>query len=572
MKNRIHQFLGVVGVLAFVFALHCISPSISVAQAGSENKDAKEVKKAEKDAGESKTAAEHKPAGLEAEILKELASGRTFKDVMHSMMKTGVSAQNFVAAAIKAGVDSSSVVYSSIKEGEPAQVVVKTALKAGAHLDDVVKAALRAGADKKAVYAGAAEAGAAPAAVAKALNMESDRHKNGESATERKTKESHAHFASQTPALFGIGGVILQELPEQTRGKLRLGTASINPFVSLRETFSDNIFFANTGKKSDMITTVIPGARGYLPFGTSHKAELEAYAVINQYSKNTDEHTKLYHADGSVTFNEGKSAEFRLSEYHARDLEPRSSTANGSIEIFQTNTAAAEGMFRVNEALRFQVSYAMSGWTFQNDYFRNHDENLATGAVYYRILHKTSAFVELDHKSVTYTQSAWNLDSTENAAYAGLAWDASPHAHGTVKAGLLTKDFKSSAYKDGTVKVGAADMKYDFGGHTELTMLAQRSVNETNVLGMPYSITTAGFGEVKHMFVPKFSGVARASFVEDSGEGQVERTTLVGAGLKYKVRSWLEFALDYNQTQRGSAAQAREFTEHSSMLMANMSL
>lgn len=541
--------------------------------APAEKKDAaapekKEVLGAEKKEVKSDAKVGHKPAGKEAEILKALADGKPLKEVLHSMVKAGMPVQDFVAAAIKAGVDSSSVVYTSVKEGYSTQIVVRSALKAGAHIDAVIAAALRAGGDKKAIYIGAAEAGASPGVVGKALNT--DPQQGGSHAANKKSVPAASRFASEAPAIFGAGGIILQELPGRGNGNLRLGAATINPFISIRETMTDNAFFSSSDKKKDTITTIIPGARGSVPFG-ANKAELEAYAVINQYSKYTDANTKLWHADGAITFNEGKQFEFRVSEYHARDQEPASSTPAGAIVLFQTNTAAAEAKYQFNDKWRMMVNLGLSGWTFDGaDNFRNREETAASATVFYNILKKSAAFVELGYKNVKYSQTVLELDSTESSLQAGLSWNISARAKGTVKAGLLTKNFKSALYKDGTVKIGAADIRYDVTSKASFVLTAQRSLNETNVPGLSHTISTGGFGEFKYKFVPMLAGVVRASYVQDNGI-LTDRTSLGGLGLKYKPLNWFEVALDYNQTKRDSADPLRDYTENASMLTLNVS-
>jgi hypothetical protein len=51
-----------------------------------------------------------------------------------------------------------------------------------------------------------------------------------------------------------------------------------------------------------------------------------------------------------------------------------------------------------------QVEYTQKTWNFMTSNFRDRNEGLISGYLYYRFLPKTSAFVEYDHKSVEYTQ------------------------------------------------------------------------------------------------------------------------------------------------------------------------
>ena len=476
-----------------------------------------------------------------------------------------------VTAAIKIGEVPSLVVYTAISQGYPARIVVKAALKAGAPLKAVVIAATDAGADKKTIYVGAADAGASPGDVEGALSTA----KTPGAAVFTSGPPTAAAPPSPTlapaPAIFGRGGIVLSQAPAWAPPTLAVGPLKINPFFSVSETFSDNITYTQDDKKSDSLTTVTPGLRLQLPFQT-HVAQLEYYSVVARYGKYTEENINDHHAGGSVDFKAGDRLGLRLSDTYERGHEPRSSTPTGTNEVFHSNVAAVSASYRLADRFTAHLEYGKTTWRFITSHFRDREEDQLAGAVFYRVLPKASVFIEYGHRKIAYAEDTLDLDSTVGTMQAGLTWDFSSRSKGTLKAGLARKDFTSSAWSNGTVKVGSADVRHDFTTATTIVLTAQRSLNEPDIPGINYFISTGAYAELTQRFVQKWAAVVRLAYVQDQNSIRTDRTALSGLGLKYRAKDWLEFALDYNRRKRQSNVQGNDYTEQSSLLTVNVSL
>ena len=476
-----------------------------------------------------------------------------------------------VTAAIKTGEDPSLVVQTAITQGYPVQIVVRAALRAGTPLKVVVNAATKAGADKKSIYAGAADAETSPGAVEGAM-VTAKTPGTSVFISGPPTAAAPASLAlAPAPAIFGRGGIVLSQVPAWAPPTLPVGPLKINPFIAVSETFSDNILYTQNDKKSDSITTITPGLRLQLPFQT-HVAELEYYSVFARYGKYTEENINDHHVGGSVDFKVGDALELQLSDNYDRGHEPRSSTPTGTNEVFHSNVAAASASYRLTDSFTARLDYGRSTWRFITSHFRDREEDQLEGAVFYRVLPKASVFIEYGHRKIAYDEETLDLDSTVGTMQAGLTWDFSSRSKGTLKAGLARKNFTSSAMSNGTVKVGTAEVRHDFTSDTTVVLTAQRSMNEPEILGINYFISTGAYAELTQRFVQKWAVMVRGAYVQDQNSIRTDRTALTGAGLTYRAMDWLEFALDYNRHKRQSNVQGSDYTEQSSILTVNVSL
>jgi hypothetical protein len=364
---------------------------------------------------------------------------------------------------------------------------------------------------------------------------------------------------------------MLSQSPAWAPPTLPLGPLKLNPFLGLSETFSDNVFFTADNRKRDSITTITPGLRMQLPF-QANVAELVYYSVIARYGKYTEENTADHHVNAAVDLKFNDRFGMQLSDQFARDHEPRSSSATGDLEVFHTNAASLSASYRTTDLTRIQVGYTKSNWGYLTDHFRDRDEDLISGTFFYQALSRMSTFIEYGHRNFAYTAEGVDLDSKADTVQAGLTWDISPQSSGTLKAGLVRKDFTSSTKRDVTVYVWSADVRHDFTSDTMVVLTAQRSLNEPNLPNIDYFISTGIYAELTHRIVSDWAAVFRGAYViDDYSALKDDRTFLGGTGLTYKAKDWIELAVDYNWHQRNSSIREK-YVEHATTFTVNFLL
>lgn len=360
-------------------------------------------------------------------------------------------------------------------------------------------------------------------------------------------------------------------------GNIRIGQMEIHPYLSLQEIWSDNIYYTPTELKRDSITVTTPGIKLLWPFGM-HRLEAEYYAVDRRYNTYKGEDTTDHHASGLLGLQFGSYFSLTGSGAYNKDHEPRSSSATGFIEVFRTNTAAASALYQLANRSKVQLDYTKTSWNFMTSNFRDRAESLMSGYIYYRFLPKTSAFIEYDRKVIDYTPVTTTLDSAMDTLSLGITWEIDGRSKGTIKAGRTAKDFEDPVEKDYTVWTWSVKVNHNFSDLTTINVVGLRDVNETNYPGVNDFITTGAFADLTYKFASKMAFVVRGSYGRDVFSNAVapsttvreDKTNMVGAGLRYTMKDWLEFGADYNKRNRDSNIDVNDYREAHYVLSANM--
>lgn len=359
-------------------------------------------------------------------------------------------------------------------------------------------------------------------------------------------------------------------------GNIHFSKFEIHPYISLQEIFSDNIYYTSTNEKRDKISVILPGVKTQFPFGM-HKLEAEYYANLRRYDEFRGENTTDHRARGMLDFKFGSLFTLTLKEDFKKDHEGRGSSATGFIEIYRSNTASASAVYQLAGRSKIQVDYGRTSYNYMISAFRDRDEDVVSGFVYYRFLPKTSAFIEYDHKAIDFTLPTSSLDNAMDSALFGITWEATAKSKGTIKAGRTWKKFDSPALTDFSRWTASFDINHNFTEYTSLQLIGKRDINETNVLGTAYFITTGAYAEFSHKFVSKLAGLMRVSYGEDVFSNPVapdittrrDKTVMAGLGLRYSMKEWLQFGFDYNQNKRNSNINMNDYTEHHYLLSVN---
>jgi hypothetical protein len=365
--------------------------------------------------------------------------------------------------------------------------------------------------------------------------------------------------------------------PAQAVGNIHFSKLEIHPYLSLEDIFSDNVYSTHTDQKRDQVAVITPGIQLQFPFG-NQLFEADYHAVLRRYDTYKGDDTDDRHARGSLDLEFGRRFDLRLTGKFDKDHEPRSSSATGFIEVYRTNEGAAAATYQLAGRSKVQIEYRQVSYNFMTSNFRDRDETVLSGLVYYRFLPKTSAFIEYDHKNVDFVPDTTQLDNTMDYTLIGVTWEATAKSRGTIRAGKVTKDFVEASGSDFNLWVFFVDLNHQFAQHTSLLLKAKRDVNETNLLGTSYFITTGLSGELRQEFGYRLAGLARMSYGKDDFSNAVlpetavrsDKTIVEGAGLRYSVREWFILGADYNYQSRNSNIDINDYREHQYVLSASM--
>jgi hypothetical protein len=237
---------------------------------------------------------------------------------------------------------------------------------------------------------------------------------------------------------------------------------------------------------------------------------------------------------------------------------------------------------------KLQLDLGKSTWDFiqKESEFRNHDADLVSAYFFYRFMPKTSAFVEFDRKRSLYEFSNGNgsllgqydnLDSVQLSRQAGITWNINDRSKGTIKGGLLKKDFEAASFKDYRGSTASIDVTHEFSSYADLFLIGKRVINEAHVAGTSYFITTGVYGEFSFRVLTKFTVITRGSVGKDdfsdpippATETRRDRTTMKGIGLKYAMHDWLALEGAFSNRVRQSNVPVNDYKEQSYTISAS---
>jgi hypothetical protein len=361
-------------------------------------------------------------------------------------------------------------------------------------------------------------------------------------------------------------------------GNIHIGQTEIHPFLSIKEIFSDNIYYTSTDEKSDSILETTPGVKIQMPMGM-HRLLAEYWAIDRRYNTYRGEDTTDHHAKGLLDLKFGSQLSLTASGAFDKGHEPRYMSASGFIEVFRTNIGYGSATYQLTGRSKVQIEYTQTSWNYVTSDFRDRDEGLTSGYFYYRFLPKTWVFVQYDHKAIEYTDPTSDLDNTENSALIGLQWEATAKSRGTIRVGRTSKDYKDPAVKDTSNLRWSLDIDHKFSDDSSIVLTGRRQVNEANAVGVANYTTTGLYGEFSFRFLSKTAFLLRGSFSKDVYSNAVppetvareDKYSLAGVGLKYFMKDWIDLGADYNKRDRNSNFDVNDYKETQYVLYVKMS-
>lgn len=337
---------------------------------------------------------------------------------------------------------------------------------------------------------------------------------------------------------------------------IRIGSFEINPFLSVKEEYTDNVFNSSIDEKGDFSTTLSPGLKVLFPRQKKrYKLELFYQADLERYHKYSSENADNHRArtDFEIKFPAG--LDFSLSDEFTRNHDPRGVNIGEELDFYRNNIFSFTAGYSFAERFKVRLDYTNNLIDYEADRnsFRDRTDNSLALYLYYKFLPKTSAFIEYEHVIVDFDESN-DFDSTEDHLFGGITWEVTGKTKGTVKAGYGIKDFKGDleGFKGSIAEI---NIDHNFTPRHSIKITAIRKTNETNVFGSDFFITTGIAVNYFQKLTSKITARASASYGRDSFRGEFSRrddTWTGGFGIVYEIRKWLITEAAYLYTNRDS--------------------
>lgn len=358
-------------------------------------------------------------------------------------------------------------------------------------------------------------------------------------------------------------------LPTRRSAALDLGEyvrgLQVSPFLSERVEYETNVFQVPSRSQDDVVFKTIPGflvEYGAGPHWVSlgYRAEILKWLRLN----NQDATHHILLAQLHLEFNRLR---FDLKENFVHTTDPPGTELTGRIES-DTNSLLPNVEYRLTD--RFSVG-ANAEWIhvrFPTIPELDRDEYLGGVSVFWKFLPKTDLGLNYNYGQKVFDSDA-TRDVRRHVVLLRLRGELTPRITSTLRIGY--EDRQPTHDNPGIVGyrglVGGGDVVYRPTDRTTLTLLTDRSVQESIFENALYYVSTTGTLVLAHQFTPKLTVSGRVTGGQNdypvkapvdpnnpAGLNKFRKDTIVGWGASafYDIQRWLRVGLDFLHLERDS--------------------
>jgi hypothetical protein len=364
----------------------------------------------------------------------------------------------------------------------------------------------------------------------------------------------------------------------------------LHPFLLVDERYTDNLYYTNSNKEDEFVTSVNPGLWVAFPPNRERLMEIntttaapgglklsrttpetirkfQTYAsygpIFEDYANNSEYDGIRHQADGLVQYKFDSGISMDLMDQYKIDNEANEYGTGQRLDEFQSNFFDFIVYTEFEGRLNFRADYSNYDLNFDdavNDY-RNRVDNSYALYVFYRVWSKSSVFFEYDFADIAYDVNTAS-DSTENRYYVGFKWDVTSKTSGSMKLGYMEKDFKNSdAYDAGDFSI-EIQTEHELTPKRTLKLKGYRIYNESTMVTSPSYLTNGIDAAWLHRFTEKWSGTLTLSYSWDDYNGLVNYLGVTDSrkdiffsaspAIRFQPRDYLFFDLGYMFRTRDS--------------------
>ena len=363
------------------------------------------------------------------------------------------------------------------------------------------------------------------------------------------------------------------------QGNIHLGRLKVEPGITYKGEYNDNIYSAKTDEEDDYINTVTPSVRfsyiGSAPgnfFNAGYGVDLVAYS--DNGDNNYQAH-KPYMAMGLKT---PAGLYLRASDnfLHTKDPSGTASHYNEGIHTKRWNNAAevAAGYdFFERYALELMYKNYAERFDLRKDEWQDRTDDIYGASFFIKLTGKTSMFVQYRRTNAEYnsqndgipiidTTPAWDSTNSQdyslNDYFIGARFEPGGKLSGEVKLGYGNKKFdnefdnSNQKYEDESSWVAETTLSYQPAQRTRLSLNLQRShKGSPDADASSYLDTLVGLS-LNQDLANRLSLNLGVEWINNDylnekpgSDKKYFNTYTVKGGLGYKIQDWLTAGLKY---------------------------
>jgi hypothetical protein len=381
-------------------------------------------------------------------------------------------------------------------------------------------------------------------------------------ASRRRSRRSAVSFVvALTLPFVPVGTAWALDLSEWVPG-LRL-----TPFLSQRVEYEANVFQVPSQAEDDVIFRTIPGFILDQSFGP-HTLSVGYRAEILRFVELSSQDTVHHIGVGQLRLEFPKTLLIVRDDF-IHTSEPPNSELTGRIES-TTNLLAPEVEYRITERLALGLNPSWTHVDYEEPVRElDRDEYLVGVSAFWMI--RPTADVRLNYSYGEKIFDVSERDVTRHIVTVGLRGDLTAKMSTTFRIGVEHREPKTTGLTDFTGLVLGGDWIYRPTDRTTITLVADRSAQESLFGVNLFYVSTSAALSVRQRFTPRLAVTLRVAGGENdypqketlNGQTKFRNDTLVGgtAGVEYALREWLRFTLEYAHARRDSNFPAFDFKD-----------
>ena len=352
------------------------------------------------------------------------------------------------------------------------------------------------------------------------------------------------------------------------------------PTVKVAERYDDNIRAVEHNVESSWVTVVTP--KFVLSTEGRNSAYALTYSLDNETyaSSHSDDHTD-HHVDLDAGFQFDARNKLKLNagydkvEDIASDNYTTNSTGqilpqgnNGEPAKYTTSNAGGVYTYGAETALmQLELAGDYQQVRYQNSNGYNDDLEYdatplrATG--FYRVAPKTRLLLEGRNTHYDYINDNDQNNDT-NALLAGVTWDATAKTSGTIKVGGEKVSYDNSNYSDETNATWEAGVEWRPRTYSTFNLTTAQSFQPGNNGGATVDSQTTGV-RWNHHWLERLSSDVSYSYTDNqykNGSNQQDFIDIVGVGMTYEMRRWLDIGVGYKYATDDSNAADQSYNRN----------
>lgn len=348
----------------------------------------------------------------------------------------------------------------------------------------------------------------------------------------------------------------------------------IVPFLTERFEYETNVFQTPSHAQDDLIIRTIPGV--LVEYGSGSNWVAVGYrAEILNFLRRTNQDT-VHHLFRGQLHLESSRLSFNLRDDFVRTTDPQGTELTGRIES-TTNTLTPDVTYRLTERVSIGASATWTHVEFPTLPQLDREDYLAGPSVFWRFLPKTDLRLDYNYGRKEF-KSDPTRDVTRHVVLVGLRGDLTAKLSSTFRIGYEDRQPTNDTpgLKGYRGIVGGGDWTYRPTERLAITLVTDRSVQESIFANALYYVQTTGNLSVTQQFGAKLSATARVTggenaypnkfqvdFSNPQSPSRFRKDTIIGwgAGVGYDIQRWLRVGLDFLHTNRDSNFNQFSFTD-----------